>query len=157
MLVLAIACSDDASDDTADSGAVTSEGSPTSTAGEATAADSTGPGEPVECGDLTCGEGQLCVVPSCCNGPEPSCFELPASGDCGDGTLDMTGSNCCLNDPDPRTCMETQWCISGPCTPDPPSCVAAELVTCEEVGTCSLEDGCNGQLEDGSLVCEPCG
>jgi len=157
-LTFALACGDDGTDDTAAGTTLvptsgTSTGS--TTTGDESSAEVTG--APAECDAVACSESEVCVVPVCCDGPEPVCFELPASGDCGDATLDRGGSSCCLNDPDPAECMTKDWCIPGPCTPDPPFCVAAEMVVCDfGSGVCTLQDVCSGALVDGALVCEPC-
>ncbi|MCA9707300.1 MAG: hypothetical protein KDK70_15715 [Myxococcales bacterium] len=125
------------------------------TQGASTAADSsTGPGEPVDCGEQTCALGEICMVP-CCGGPAPGCDPAPPGGDCGLGTLDPGGAECCINDPDPRTCMQMDWCVAGPCIPDPPSCVYDDLVTCNEF-ECTVRGGCFGQLHDGVLDCRGC-
>lgn len=137
-------------------GSSTSESSSDSAAtteGSSTAADSTtGAPEPVACGDLVCDPGQACVVP-CCGGPKPACFELPPGGDCGTGTLDVDGASCCQNAPDPIECAMLQWCIPGPCIPDPPYCTPGETISCND-SSCTVEGGCYGTLlEDGHLEC----
>lgn len=173
-LLPAIACGDDGADDTAAESTAastsqgtastttdgtatsTSQGSTGATASETAAAESTtGPGEPVACGEaLTCDPGQICVVP-CCGGPAPGCMELQPGEEC-DGTIDEGGVQCCQSHPDPPTCMMSQWCIPGPCTPDPVYCVPAEQVTCNEF-ECTVEGGCFGMLfEDGTLHCGGC-
>jgi len=157
MLALAIACGDDGTDDTA-AGTTVVPSSGTSTGSTSTGDESSAEvtGAPAECDGL-CSEAEVCVVPVCCDGPEPVCFELPAGGDCGDATLDRGGSSCCFDAPDPTECMSKDWCIPGPCMPEPPYCVAAEMVFCDfGTGVCMLEDECSGALVDGALVCEPC-
>jgi hypothetical protein len=181
-LALVIACADDGGGN--DTGAVTtatSDGSATGTSGASTntaattaetsgtsvasseeastaAADSTtGSGEPVECGDAMCNPGEVCVVP-CCGGPEPGCFEQPPDGNCGNGTPDPGGGSCCANDPDPDTCMMSDWCIPGPCIPDPVFCAPSEMISCvpEDPTNCSVRGGCFGDLLDGQLLCGGC-
>jgi hypothetical protein len=148
-LVFAIACGDDAGDDSAESVAATSAASATMTS-PATADDTAGSSP---CGDM-CGLYEVCVVPCSCP-PPGTCFQRPEIGDCGEGTLDVGGTNCCAGSPDPQACMELPWCRTGPCTPDPPACVNDEDVSCGDE-TCDVEDGCSGQLNEGVLVCEVC-
>lgn len=137
------------------SSATASAGTMTSTGGGTTADGSTGPGEPVACGEeLICAIGEVCVVP-CCGGPQPACFELPPDGDCGNGYPDDNGTTCCDSAPDPRICMMTEWCVPGPCIPNPPFCIPADMVFCNEVG-CSVKGGCGGALMDGVLQCRGC-
>lgn len=126
----------------------------TSVTGDSTAAadSTTAPLEPVECGDLMCDPGQVCVVP-CCGGPQPGCYEMPRGGDCGTDTPDMGGVECCQNAGDPVMCMKMQWCIPGPCMADPPYCTPAETISCND-SQCTAEGGCYGMLlEDGHLQC----
>jgi hypothetical protein len=150
MLALAIACGDDASDDAADSVAVTSAGS--ATASPATADDAS-TAEPSPCGDM-CGLSEVCVV-NCPCPPLGTCFQRPAIGDCGMGTLDVGGVNCCADSPDPQMCMELDWCRTGPCPEIPPACVPEDDVSCTE-DLCVVDDGCSGQLDNGVLSCEVC-
>jgi len=151
-LALAIACGDDASDDAAESAAATSAASATMTV--ATADDATAGSSP--CGEM-CGLYEVCIVDCACP-PPGTCFQRPEIGDCGDGTLDVGGTNCCATSPDPTACMEIQWCRTGVCTPDLPVCVDEDDVSCgedEEADACMV-DGCSGQLADGVLTCEVC-
>jgi hypothetical protein len=151
MLACATACGDDAGDDAADSVAATSAGSATTTS--PATADEASTAEPSACGDM-CGLYEVCVVPCACP-PPGTCFQRPAIGDCGEGTLDVGGTNCCATAPDPQACMELEWCRTGPCTPDLPACVPDDDVSCSD-DSCTVEDGCSGQLSEGVLTCEVC-
>lgn len=124
-----------------------------SSGGSTAAADSTtAPLEPVECGDLMCDPGQVCVVP-CCGGPAPGCYELPEGGDCGTDTPDVGGVQCCQNAGDPAMCMMMMWCIPGPCMADPPYCANGDTISCND-SQCTADGGCYGTLlEDGHLQC----
>jgi hypothetical protein len=115
-----------------------------------TAADST-TGEPGACTEeLTCNPGEICVLP-CCGGPKPGCSELRPGGECVDGTLDEGGVRCCQNAPDPKACMQMDWCIPNPCMADPPYCATADEIICN--GTDCSTKGCYGDLSDGQLQC----
>jgi hypothetical protein len=142
---------------TTDSGSSTAtEAATAATEGSTAAADSTtGPIEPVACGEIMCDPGQVCVVP-CCGGPQPACYEQPPGGDCGTGTPDEFGARCCIDDPTPAQCMMTSWCIPGPCVPDPPYCTPGETISCNDT-ECTVEGGCFGMLsDDGHLQCRGC-
>lgn len=70
--VLALACGDDGNDDTAAGTTVVppSTGSDTTAAAATTeAAEGESTGTPAECDAVMCGEGELCVVPTCCDEP----------------------------------------------------------------------------------------
>lgn len=140
---------------TSSTGTATASGSTAATdsSGGSTAADSTtAPLEPVECGDLMCDPGQVCVVP-CCGGPAPGCYELPEGGDCGTDTPDVGGVQCCQNAGDPAMCMMMMWCIPGPCMADPPYCADGDTISCND-SQCTADGGCYGMLlEDGHLQC----
>lgn len=119
------------------------------TSGTSSADSTTGPDEPFACGeDLTCQPGEICVL-TCCGGPAPGCSPA-VDGVCDGGTLDVDGVQCCQNDPDPVTCMMNQWCIPGPCVPDPIHCVPADMVTCN--GSSCSTDGCYGELMPGGQL-----
>jgi hypothetical protein len=148
LLALASACGDDSSDDAADSAAATSAAS--TTAAE-TADDSVGM---AGCGDM-CGSNDICVIPCACP-PPASCFQRPEIGDCGTGTLDVGGANCCANTPDPMACMMLVWCISGPCTPDPPFCAPEDDVICNDDDECEVDDVCMGRLSNELVTCQVC-
>lgn len=141
----------------ADTGSTSAPATSSTTAAEGTTTTdaSTGPGEPVACGTaLTCEPGQICVVP-CCGGPAPGCEEQQPGDECL-GTIDEGGAQCCQTHPDPVACMMSQWCIPGPCVPDPPYCVPAQTVTCNEF-ECTVEGGCFGMLgDDDVLHCRGC-
>ena len=146
VLALAGACGDD--DGATDDAAATSA-APTGTSAES--ADDTAAGG---CGDM-CGPSDVCVLPCACP-PPASCFQRPEIGDCGTGTLDVGGSVCCADAPDPAACMMLEWCISGPCTPDPPFCAPEDDLTCDEDDQCELDDGCSGRRSGEVLTCQVC-
>lgn len=106
-LALALACGDDGSDDTA-AGTTAVSTSDTSTAtSEASEAEVTGP--PAECDAITCGEGELCVVPNDCSAEAPYCVPIEMVL-CDFGTATCTLPDVCSGPAQPGA-LDCETCL----------------------------------------------
>jgi hypothetical protein len=97
--------------------------------GNGTGSPADGGGGPSACGDQTCGSGQICVHPTCCQGGGVTCHPLPDSGTCPANT-------------DPVTCpVEAKpGCMDRPCTKPDPFCMDLPG-SCAGSPTCSCLSG----------------
>jgi hypothetical protein len=141
------ACGDDdgatGDDDGIDSGA-TGDGAPgDGPVGDAPDVDpDAAPGDDggaAACGAETCADGDVCVHP--CNCGVISCFPVPDSGSCPEGSsleeCPGTGEPACLGCPPPPP----PFCAPGPQTCDEPGCECFEADPCDGQGSCGAYDG----------------
>jgi hypothetical protein len=108
-----------------------------------TASDTTG--APALCGEQSCQADEVCVL-TCCGGPPPGCSE-PNRGMC-EGGQDPVPSQQCPSNP----CAGPLCCLPVDCTPDPPFCVAPEMLSCNG-NSCSIAS-CFGNLNGDRLECQ---
>lgn len=133
--------------DTSTSGATTTGEATIGTSEDTvTTSDTAITGNAPVCGEQSCQDGEVCVVP-CCGGPPPACSEPDGRGKCEGGQDPVPSVECEFN-----RCAGPLCCPPIACQPDPPFCVASPMLSCEGT-SCNIES-CSGTLNGDTLECE---